>query len=101
MCGIVGYTGGKQALPVLLEGLRRLEYRGYDSSGVVLRNGQGLSVERAPGKLGALVSKLKGTPLRIELRSSVNPFEGKRKPLTEKQDSQRRRRKIISKRRYG
>ena len=45
--------------------------------------------------------KLKGTPLRIELRSSVNPFEGKRKPLTEKQDSQRRRRKIISKRRYG
>jgi GTP-binding protein len=47
------------------------------------------------------VFKLKGTPLRIELRSSVNPFEGKRKPLTEKQDAQRRRRKIVSKRRYG
>jgi len=45
--------------------------------------------------------KLKGTPLRIELRSSVNPFEGKRKPLTEQQDAQRRRRKIVSKRRYG
>jgi GTPase len=45
--------------------------------------------------------KLKGTPLRIELRSTVNPFEGKRKPLTEKQDAQRRRRKIVSKRRYG
>ena len=45
--------------------------------------------------------KLKGTPLRIELRSADNPFEGKRKPLTEKQDAQRRRRKIISKRRYG
>jgi GTP-binding protein len=45
--------------------------------------------------------KLKGTPLRIELRSSTNPFEGRRKPLTEKQDAQRRRRKIISKRRYG
>ena len=45
--------------------------------------------------------KLKGTPLRIELRSSANPFEGRRKPLTEKQDAQRRRRKIISKRRYG
>lgn len=45
--------------------------------------------------------KLKGTPLRIELRSSVNPFEGRKKVLTEKQDSQRRRRKIISKRRYG
>jgi GTP-binding protein len=45
--------------------------------------------------------KLKGTPLRIELRSGANPFEGKRKPLTEKQDAQRRRRKIVSKRRYG
>ena len=45
--------------------------------------------------------KLKGTPMRIELRSSANPFEGKHKPLTEKQDAQRRRRKIISKRRYG
>ena len=63
MCGIVGYTGTREALPVLIEGLRRLEYRGYDSSGVVLRNGQGLSVERAPGKLGALVSKLKSAPL--------------------------------------
>ena len=45
--------------------------------------------------------KLKGTPMRIELRSSSNPFEGRKKPLTEKQDAQRRRRKIISKRRYG
>jgi GTP-binding protein len=45
--------------------------------------------------------KLQGTPLRIELRSSANPFEGRKKPLTEKQDAQRRRRKIISKRRYG
>jgi GTP-binding protein len=45
--------------------------------------------------------KLKGTPLRIELRSGKNPFEGRKKPLTEKQDAQRRRRKIISKRRYG
>jgi GTP-binding protein len=45
--------------------------------------------------------KLQGTPLRVELRSSANPFEGRKKPLTEKQDAQRRRRKIISKRRYG
>ena len=45
--------------------------------------------------------KLVGTPMRIELRSAANPFEGRRKPLTEKQDAQRRRRKIISKRRYG
>ena len=45
--------------------------------------------------------KLQGTPLRIELRSAANPFEGRHKPLTEKQDAQRRRRKIVSKRRYG
>jgi len=45
--------------------------------------------------------KLKGTPLRIELKSAANPFEGRKKPLTEKEDSQRRRRKIVSKRRYG
>src|SRR5688500_5950177 len=64
MCGIVGYTGAREALPVLLEGLRRLEYRGYDSSGVVLRNGTGLVVERAPGKLGALVGRLKASPLK-------------------------------------
>jgi glutamine---fructose-6-phosphate transaminase (isomerizing) len=64
MCGIVGYTGGREALPVLLEGLRRLEYRGYDSSGVVLRNGAGLAVERAPGKLGALEAKLRGTSMK-------------------------------------
>ncbi len=63
MCGIVGYVGPRQALDVLLDGLRRLEYRGYDSSGVVLLNGKGLEVERAPGKLGALAEKLKQRPL--------------------------------------
>jgi GTPase len=45
--------------------------------------------------------KLKGTPLRIQFKSAKNPYEGRRKPLTEKQDAQRRRRKIVSKRRYG
>ena len=39
MCGIFGYMGPKQAAPILLEGLRRLEYRGYDSSGIALKNG--------------------------------------------------------------
>jgi glucosamine--fructose-6-phosphate aminotransferase (isomerizing) len=63
MCGIVGYVGPRPALDVLLDGLRRLEYRGYDSSGVVLLNGKGLEVERAPGKLSALADRLKRHPL--------------------------------------
>jgi glucosamine--fructose-6-phosphate aminotransferase (isomerizing) len=57
MCGIVGYVGPDPALPVVLEGLRRLEYRGYDSSGVALLDG-GLSVVKRAGKLGELDAAL-------------------------------------------
>jgi glutamine---fructose-6-phosphate transaminase (isomerizing) len=57
MCGIVGYVGPDPALPVILEGLRRLEYRGYDSSGVALIDG-GLSVLKRAGKLGELDAAL-------------------------------------------
>jgi glutamine---fructose-6-phosphate transaminase (isomerizing) len=53
MCGIVGYVGPDQALPIILEGLRRLEYRGYDSAGVALLTGE-LSVLKRAGKLGQL-----------------------------------------------
>jgi glutamine---fructose-6-phosphate transaminase (isomerizing) len=63
MCGIVGYVGPRPALEVLLDGLKRLEYRGYDSSGVVLLDRNALHVERAPGKLSALASRLKSRPL--------------------------------------
>ena len=57
MCGIVGYVGPDQALPIVLEGLRRLEYRGYDSAGVAILDG-GLSVVKRSGKLGELESLL-------------------------------------------
>ncbi|WP_338600859.1 glutamine--fructose-6-phosphate transaminase (isomerizing) [Saccharopolyspora sp. SCSIO 74807] len=61
MCGIVGYAGHRQALDVVLDGLRRLEYRGYDSAGVAMLDGAGgLAVERAAGALSNLESKLAG-----------------------------------------
>ena len=54
MCGIVGYVGTQQAAPLLLEGLRRLEYRGYDSSGVAVCGPEGLRFCKAKGRLQAL-----------------------------------------------
>lgn len=61
MCGIVGYTGGRQAGPILLEGLSRLEYRGYDSAGVAVRDGSSLAeVVKAKGRLKELSEKIDG-----------------------------------------
>ena len=55
MCGIVGYIGEQQAYPILIKGLHRLEYRGYDSAGVSMINAQGdLNVYKAKGKVSAL-----------------------------------------------
>jgi glucosamine--fructose-6-phosphate aminotransferase (isomerizing) len=60
MCGIVGYVGPRPAAGLLLEGLKRLEYRGYDSSGIALVNGKGLQVVKAAGKISALEQQLNG-----------------------------------------
>jgi glucosamine--fructose-6-phosphate aminotransferase (isomerizing) len=58
MCGIVGYVGKNQALPVLLDGLKRLEYRGYDSSGVAMFNGKNIFSVKAVGRISELEKKL-------------------------------------------
>ncbi len=58
MCGIVGYVGPKQAAPFLIEGLRKLEYRGYDSAGIAVFNGKELIVEKCVGRLGSLEKKI-------------------------------------------
>ena len=63
MCGIVGYVGEKQALEVVVEGLRRLEYRGYDSAGVAVVTGDRLDVRKKAGKLANLESLLGEDPL--------------------------------------
>jgi glucosamine--fructose-6-phosphate aminotransferase (isomerizing) len=62
MCGIVGYTGPKEAYPIIIKGLKRLEYRGYDSTGVALENG-GLHVYKKKGKVAELEETLVGQNL--------------------------------------
>src|SRR5688572_18869192 len=62
MCGIVGYIGERNATEIILDGLKRLEYRGYDSAGLAVLDGARLTVRRSPGKIGKLESLLEREP---------------------------------------
>jgi glutamine---fructose-6-phosphate transaminase (isomerizing) len=64
MCGIVAYVGSKDCAPILVEGLRRLEYRGYDSAGLAVDTGRGVEIVRAVGKLSNLDQALRKNPLQ-------------------------------------
>jgi glucosamine--fructose-6-phosphate aminotransferase (isomerizing) len=61
MCGIVGYIGRQEACPILVDGLKRLEYRGYDSAGVAVLGGDGIDVRKSVGKLKALEDAISGS----------------------------------------
>ncbi len=63
MCGIVGYIGPRAASGLLIEGLKRLEYRGYDSAGIAMNNGNGLETRKAKGKISFLESVVAGNPV--------------------------------------
>jgi glucosamine--fructose-6-phosphate aminotransferase (isomerizing) len=66
MCGIVGYTGKREAYPIIIKGLKRLEYRGYDSTGVALQNG-GLKVYKKKGKVAELEDHILGKNLHANV----------------------------------
>ncbi len=67
MCGIVGYIGPKQATPFLIEGLKKLEYRGYDSAGIAVFDGSQVNVEKSVGRLSVLEKKVEQHPLQGQI----------------------------------
>ncbi len=70
MCGIVGYTGKRAAMPILVSGLKKLEYRGYDSAGVALANNQGILIRKQSGKVAGLDQLISDDPLCKPLSDS-------------------------------
>ena len=63
MCGIIGYLGSQEAMPIILDGLKRLEYRGYDSAGMAVIGDNGLTIRRSLGKLRELENRVRQEPL--------------------------------------
>ena len=83
MCGIVGFTGNRQAAPILLDGLSKLEYRGYDSAGLAVRDGENLAqVVKAKRRLSNLIEKTDGgKALKIKAKRKPRQVIGKLKTM--------------------
>ncbi len=64
MCGITGYIGNKQAYPIIINGLKRLEYRGYDSAGIMMYDGTEMNLSKTKGKVSALEKITENNPKR-------------------------------------
>ena len=84
MCGIAGYIGKQQAAPIILDGLSKLEYRGYDSAGIAVFDGQKIHMEKAVGRLRVLDEKINHGTLLPGFAASDTPA-GRRMavPLTQ------------------
>jgi glucosamine--fructose-6-phosphate aminotransferase (isomerizing) len=67
MCGIVAYVGSREAAPLIIKGLKRLEYRGYDSAGIALLDGDGLKVHKKKGKVSELENEIKNKTLLAKI----------------------------------
>ncbi len=83
MCGIVGYVGRRQAQEILLSGLSKLEYRGYDSAGVAIYHENVLSIEKTLGRLKGLEDRLEGTPVQGNIGIGHTRWATHGKPSTE------------------
>jgi glucosamine--fructose-6-phosphate aminotransferase (isomerizing) len=72
MCGIVGYIGEKEASQIILNGLKRLEYRGYDSAGLAVLDNQKIEIRREVGKLNKLVSLVESAPISGKIGLAIH-----------------------------
>jgi glucosamine--fructose-6-phosphate aminotransferase (isomerizing) len=71
MCGITGYIGNKQAYPIIINGLKRLEYRGYDSAGIMIYDGVDVNLSKTKGKVSSLEEIIENNPTRTSVSVSL------------------------------